>query len=245
MERNEAMTLHGKKVLIIGGTSGIGFATATASARAGATVVVASSSPERVARALEQLPESAAGHVVDASSEQAIAKLMEDVGEFDHLVFTAGEPLAPAEVSSIELGDARAFFETRYWGALAAAKHASRRIRPGGSIVLSSGGAGQRPAPGLAVAASVCGAVEALARALAVELAPLRVNAVAPGVVRTELWSPIPEDSREAFYKEAADAMLSDRVGEAEEVAQAHLYLMQNEFVTGTVLDVDGGAALV
>jgi NAD(P)-dependent dehydrogenase (short-subunit alcohol dehydrogenase family) len=160
-------------------------------------------------------------------------------------VFTAGEPLAPAALGTLQLDQARAFFETRFWGALATAKHASPRVRPGGSIVLSSGGAGARPAAGLSVPASVCGAVEALARALAVELAPVRVNAVAPGVVRTEMWNPIPEADRAAFYQQAAGAMLTRRVGEAHEIAQTHLYLMQNEFVTGTVISVDGGAALV
>jgi NAD(P)-dependent dehydrogenase (short-subunit alcohol dehydrogenase family) len=239
------MTLDGKKVVIIGGTSGIGFATAQAATRVGAAVVIASRSQERVDSALQRLPDGVESHLVDASSEQAIGNLFEHVGEFDHLVFTAGEPLAAAGLGTLDLDDARAFFETRYWGALAAAKHASRRIRPGGSIVLSSGGAAARPAPGLSITASVCGAVEALARALAVELSPLRVNAVAPGVVRTELWNPIPEDGREAFYQQAADAMLTDRVGEPEEIAQAHLYLMQNHFVTGTVMTIDGGATLV
>jgi NAD(P)-dependent dehydrogenase (short-subunit alcohol dehydrogenase family) len=238
------MTLDGKKVVIIGGTSGIGFATAQAAARAGAAAIVASSNQARVDSALQRLPDGTEGHVVDASNEQAIANMIEQVGEFDHLVFTAGEPLAPAELGTLELDDARTFFETRYWGALAAAKHASRRIRPGGSIILSSGGAGGRPAPGLSVPASVCGAVEALTRALAVELAPLRVNAVAPGVVRTHMWDPIPADGREAFYQEAAGAMLTDRVGEPQEIAQAHVYLMENDFVTGTVLSIDGGAAL-
>lgn len=239
------MTLEGTKVVIIGGTSGIGFATAAAAAQAGAVVVIASSSQARVDSALHQLPDRVEGHVVDASDEQALADLFENVGEFDHLVFTAGEPLAPAELGALDLSDARGFFEIRYWGGLAAAKHASRRIRPGGSIILSSGGAGARPAPGLSIPASVCGAVEALTRALAVELAPLRVSAVAPGVVRTEMWNPIPEDHRETFYQEAAGAMLTGRIGEPQEIAQAHLYLMQNDFVTGTVMTIDGGAALV
>jgi NAD(P)-dependent dehydrogenase (short-subunit alcohol dehydrogenase family) len=238
------MTLEAKKVVIVGGTSGIGLATAKAAARAGAAVVVASHNQERVDRALQQLPESAEGHVVDAASEQSIAELLEQVGEFDHLVFTAGEPLATAEIGTLELEQARAFFATRYWGALAASKHAARWLRPGGSIILSSGGAATRPAPALSVVASVCGAIEALTRALAVELAPLRVNAVSPGVVRTELWDPIPEAGRESFYRAAADAMLTKRVGAPEEIAQAYVYLMQNDFVTGTVLSVDGGATL-
>jgi NAD(P)-dependent dehydrogenase (short-subunit alcohol dehydrogenase family) len=95
------------------------------------------------------------------------------------------------------------------------------------------------------VAASICGAVEALTRALAVELAPIRVNAVSPGVVRSPLWSKLPDEERERLYEETGAAIPVGRVGEVTDVAQAYLYLMTQDFSTGTVLTVDGGSILV
>jgi NAD(P)-dependent dehydrogenase (short-subunit alcohol dehydrogenase family) len=240
-----AMSLDGQRVVIIGGTSGIGLASATAAAREGAAVVIVSSNHGRVRDAVEQLPGATEGQVVDVTSEHAVRELFDRLGAFDHLVYTAGEPLALEELQTLRLERARAFFEIRYFGALAAVKHASSTIRPGGSIVLSSGSAGARPQKGWTVAASITGATEALTRALAVELAPVRVNAVAPGVVRTALWDGIPQAEREAFYNTVGEAMLTGRVGEPDEIAQTHVYLMRDRFITGAVIPVDGGARLV
>jgi NAD(P)-dependent dehydrogenase (short-subunit alcohol dehydrogenase family) len=143
------------------------------------------------------------------------------------------------------LTKARKFFELRYWGALASVKYASPHIRPGGSIVLTSGLAGLRPHPGWALGASVCSAMEGLTRALAVELAPIRVNIVAPGVVVSPLWDDMTKEAREALYRQMAERLLVRHAGETEEVAQSYLYLMRQTFGTGTVLRVDGGGALV
>lgn len=240
-----AMSLDGQRVVIIGGTSGIGLASATAAACEGAAVVIVSSNHGRVRDAVDQLPDATEGQVVDVRSEHAVRELFDRLGAFDHLVYTAGEPLALEELQTLSLERAREFFEIRYFGALAAVKHASSTIRPGGSIVLSSGSAGARPQKGWTIAASITGATEALTRALAVELAPVRVNAVAPGVVRTELWEGIPQAEREAFYNTVGEAMLTGRVGEPDEIAQTHLYLMRDRFITGAVIPVDGGARLV
>src|SRR5260370_18511573 len=194
------MRLNHKRVVILGGTSGIGFATAEAAARDGAEVVVAPSRKARLDGALAALPEGASGHVVDLAHEEGIRSLFGTVGPLDHLVFTAGESLALGELAATSLEDARRFFEVRYWGAVAAVKYAAPQIRPGGSIVLSSGMAGHRPRKGWTIAASVCGAMEALTRPLAVELAPLRVNLVRPGLVKTALWDGIPQADPQAMY---------------------------------------------
>ena len=211
----------------------------------GAAVVIASSNAERISQAVRSLDDSAEGRVVDVRNEAAVSALFDELGSFDHLVYTAGEPLTLTDLPSLALEQAREFFEIRYWGALSAAKYASSRIRPGGSIVLSSGSAGARPEKGWAVAASITGAIEALTRALAVELAPVRVNAVAPGVVRTEMWDGLPHTEREALYNSVGAALLTGRVGEPEDIAQAQLFLMRDAFVTGAVVPIDGGARLV
>jgi NAD(P)-dependent dehydrogenase (short-subunit alcohol dehydrogenase family) len=133
----------------------------------------------------------------------------------------------------------------RYWAALAAVKYASPHIRKHGSIVLTTGVAGRRPHKGWTVAASICGTIEALTRALAVELAPIRVNAVCPGVVRTNLWKNMQEQDREAMYENVGKQLLVGRVGEACEIARAYLFLMQEGYSTGQTVVVDGGALLM
>lgn len=239
------MGLSGKRVVILGGTSGIGLATAKAAEREGATIVIASSRKERLDRALAALRSGAEGEVVDAADEAQVRALFERVGAFDHLVFTAGETLQLEPLAAMQIERARGFVNVRFWGAFMAAKYGSPHIRPGGSITLTNGIAGLRPRKGWTVAASICGAMEALTRALAVELAPIRVNAVCPGTVRTELWSGMTESARETMYRDAAQRLPVGRVGEADDLAETYLYLMREGFSTGQVLVVDGGAVLV
>jgi NAD(P)-dependent dehydrogenase (short-subunit alcohol dehydrogenase family) len=239
------MTLKDKRVVILGGTSGIGLATAQAAAQEGATLVVASSQQRSVDKALATLPGSTEGRTLDLLNEDAVRSLFDRIGAFDHLVFTAGESLQLGEVAATSLASARQAFNLRFWGAFAAAKYASGLIRPGGSIVLTTGIASLRPRKGWAVAASICGAMDALTRALAVELAPVRVNAVSPGVVRTALWSNMSEADRDAMYRDIGAALPVGRVGEARDIAQAYLYLMREGFSTGQVVVVDGGTVLV
>src|SRR5262249_31527501 len=164
---------------------------------------------------------------------------------FDHLVYTAGDSLHLHGLASTDLKQARRAFELRYWAALAAVKYGSPNIRKGGSIVLTTGIAGQRPRKGWVVAASGCGAIAALTRALAVELAPIRVNAVSPGVVRTNLWQSMSAAEREHLYESVGNSLPGGRVGEAHDIAQAYLFLMQEGFSTGQTVVVDGGTVLV
>ena len=244
-QAEQNMTLSGKRIVLLGGTSGIGFATAKMAANEGAAIVVASSRRESIDRAVARLPEGTEGHVLDLTSEEQVRDFFNRLGAFDHLVFTAGETLLLRELSATSVEQARHFLDLRFWGAFMAAKYGSINIEPGGSIVLSSGIAGLRPHKGWTVAASICGAVEALTRALAVELAPIRVNAVSPGVVRTELWDNMLEEVREAMYQVTGQVLPVGRVGEAHDLAQAFLYLMHEGFSTGQVIVVDGGTVLV
>ena len=237
--------LRNKRVVILGGSSGIGLAVAEQAASQGAKLVIASSNVERVQKAIESLGGNAQGHTLDLSDEQAVETLFTKLGAFDHLVFTAGDSLHLQNLADTDLKQARRAFELRYWAALAAVKYASKSIRKGGSIVLTTGVAGQRPHKGWVVAASVCGTIEALTRALALELAPIRVNAVSPGVVRTNLWQNMNAAERERLYESVGKNLPVGRVGEAHDIAQAYLFLMQEEFSTGQTLVVDGGTVLV
>src|SRR3981081_4546305 len=237
--------LQDKRVVVLGGSSGIGLAVAQQAGSQGAKVVIVSSNAERVQKAVECISGEAQGQAVNVSDEGAVATFFAKLGSFDHLVFTAGDTLQLNELVATDLTKARRAFELRFWAALAAVKYASPHIRKDGSIVLTTGVAGRRPHKGWTVAASVCGTIEALTRALAVELAPIRVNAVCPGVVRTNLWQSLNADAREHLYESVGKSLLVGRVGEACEIARAYLFLIQGGYGTGQIVVLDGGAELV
>jgi NAD(P)-dependent dehydrogenase (short-subunit alcohol dehydrogenase family) len=238
------MDLHEQRVVVLGGTSGIGFATAKAAACLGAEVTVVSRRPASVDRAVADLPPGTSGRAADLTDPDQVRDLLSDLGSIDHLVFTAGEPLALMSMDTLDLEKAREFFALRYFGALSAVRAAIPHLRPGGSITLTTGIAAHRPGPGWAVAASICGAVESLTRALAVELAPIRVNAVSPGVVRSPLWASMTQASRDQLYRDTAASIPAGRVGEVADIAQAYLFCLTESFATGSILTVDGGAVL-
>jgi NAD(P)-dependent dehydrogenase (short-subunit alcohol dehydrogenase family) len=239
------MALNGKHVVILGGSSGIGLAVAQAAAKQGATVAVASSRRERIDEALAALPKGATGHVLDVADEQEVKALFAGLGAFDHLVFTAGDALSLGPIADSDIPAARSAFGVRFWGAYMAAKYGAANIRPDGSIIFTSGLAGMRPRSGWSLASSICAAMEGLTRALAVELAPIRVNVVAPGMVKTPLWANMQETDREGLFRQTAARLPVGHVGEADEIAQAYVYLMRQTYGTGQVLTIDGGAALV
>ena len=234
-----------KRVIIVGGSSGIGLAVAEQVALQGAEVVIVSSDAERAQEAIRSIGGEARGQAVDVSDEKAVESFFTSLGAFDHLVFTAGDSLQLHQLADTDLKQARRAFELRYWSALATVKYGSPQIRKGGSIVLTTGVAGRRPHSGWVIAASVCGTIEALTRALAIELAPIRVNAVCPGVVRTNLWQNMSSAEREQLFESVGKRLPVGRVGEARDIAQAYLFLMKEGFSTGQTVVVDGGTVLV
>ena len=237
--------LQNQRVVLLGGTSGIGFATARAALAAGASVVVASSNSRRIDHAVDSLGDRAEGHAIDLGDEAAVRGLFERLGDFDHLVYSAGDSLQIGLLADTGFDAMRKAFDIRLFGAIAAAKHATPHLRPGGSVVLTGGIASLRPQKGWTAVASICGAMEGFMRALAVELAPIRVNLVSPGLVKTPLWAGMPEPQREALYAASGASLPVGRVGEADDIAQAYLYLMSNRYSTGQTVVVDGGGVLV
>ncbi|MBO9614931.1 MAG: SDR family oxidoreductase [Dyadobacter sp.] len=242
---NSECSLNGKKVVILGGSSGLGLATSKAAAAEGAHVIIVSSNAARVQNAVAELPGTGFGMQADLSDETSIKHLFEEIGMLDHLVFTAGESLLLSKIAETEVSTAREFFNLRYWGAFMAVKYAAPRVNAGGSIVLTGGIVSARPNAGWSIGASICAAMDGFTRAMAVELAPIRVNLVSPGIIRTNLWSSMAETERDAFYEQVAGTLPVRRVGEAEQIAQTYIYLMRQPFVTGQILVTDGGAVLV
>jgi NAD(P)-dependent dehydrogenase (short-subunit alcohol dehydrogenase family) len=237
--------LAGKQVVILGGSSGLGLATAKSAANAGASVMIVSGNQKNIDNALKELPAGSKGSAIDLRKEENIKAFFEQHGEFDHLVYTAGENLRLIHINEMDINNAKEFFTLRFWSVLAAIKYGAVKIRKGGSIGLTSGIASQRPGAGWSLGASICGAMEAFGRAMAVELAPIRVNVVMPGVIKTNLWNSMSEADRNNLYNGVGNSLLVKRVGEAGEIAQTFIFLMQQQFATGQTFIIDGGTVLV
>ncbi len=236
------------RVVVIGGGSGMGLEVAKKVLAAGGEVVIAGRSEDRLRAARTSLgAERVEVASVDIGERSQVAALFARVDRFDHLVITAADlPYGPAmELTESDLMRA---VRSKFLGPVFAAQESAARIRPGGSITFTSGIAARRPMRGGSAAAAINSGLEGLVRALAIELAPLRVNAVSPGWTDTPIWDRMAgmttEKKREAFATMATRLPLG-RVGRAEDVAEAIVFLMKSEFSTGTILDVDGGHRLV
>lgn len=244
--------MQGSRVVVVGGSSGIGLGVAEAALAAGAAeVIVAGRSAERLAAARSALGAHGAGLVrtepLDVTDEARIRTFFEALGPFDHLAVTAAETRYQA-LTAFDEGAARTVIESKLLGPVLLAKHAAARIRPGGSITLTAGVASERPLPKGALVAAVNGGLMALGRALALELAPIRVNVVSPGWVDTPVWDRLVGTAvggKEAAFAGMAARLPVGRIGTPADVAEAFLFLMQNGFTTGTTVHVDGGHRLV
>lgn len=236
------------RVVVIGGGSGMGLEVAKRVLAAGADVVIAGRSLERLHVARTSLGgDRVEVATVDIGQRSQVVELFASLPRFDHLVVTAADlPYGP--VMELTESDLMRAIRTKFLGPVFAAQASADRIKPGGSITFTSGIAARRPMRGGSAAAAINSGLEGLVRALAVELAPLRVNAVSPGWTDTAIWDRMAgmtlERKKEAFATMAA-RLPTGRIGRAEDIAEAMVFLMNSEFSTGTVLDVDGGHRLV
>ncbi|PPQ90792.1 hypothetical protein CVT25_012621 [Psilocybe cyanescens] len=231
-------SLQNKTVVVVGGSSGIGFAVALAALQSLASaVIIASSNQARVSEAVERLkshklPGEVRGEVLDAKDSEAVKVFADGLGTVDHIVWTSGDvpggstgqPAFPfSNVESVEQG--QAVFSVRFWGPFILAKHA--KFHPGGSMTLTAGLAGLRPRPGSPLASSVTTALDGLTRGLAVDLAPVRVNLINPGIIDTEILDKLMGDKKETVVKVFIDKTILKRSGEPSEIAEAYLFLMK------------------
>jgi NAD(P)-dependent dehydrogenase (short-subunit alcohol dehydrogenase family) len=240
------MALDGQHVVVVGGSSGIGFAVANAVLAEGGRVTIVGRSPARLARAREELGQDERVRTVpaDISEEADVVRMFEAAAEFDHLVTTAVDA-AYRPVAEMQMDAAQRVIRSKLVGALLLAKHAKGGINPSGSLIFTSGIAAYRPSPGGAVVAAVNGALAALGRALAIELAPVRVNVISPGWVDTPVWEVVAGSRKEAVLASMAERLPVGRVGQPADLAPAYTFLMRSEYTTGSVLHVDGGQRLV
>lgn len=233
--------LLGAQVLVIGGGSGIGFASARAAHDAGARVTIAGRTEAKLARAAAAIGDVTT-HVVDLTEQTSIEALFSATGAVDHLVLP-GSDARFGGMRDLTIEQAQASMLSKFWGPYRAVRAAS--IAEGGSIVLFSGAASRRPSAGSASLTAINAAVEALGKALALELAPVRVNAVSPGLISDTGWSKsMPEAARRAMFEGAAARSPLKRVGTPDDVASVVLLLLTNPNITGAVIDVDAGTLI-
>lgn len=242
------MNLQDAKVLVVGGSSGMGLATARRCLEAGAAVTIAGRSAERLeaARMPLQAPSALQVVEVDIGDEAQVVSLFARTGALDHIVSTAGDIRGAYQLlPELELADAQRVVQSKFFGPLLLAKHGAPKLAASGSLTFTSGVAAYRPAPRGSVVAAINAALEGLVRALAVELAPLRVNAVSPGWVDTPIWASVAGDAKDATLQAMAERLPVGRIGAPADIADAIAFLIGNPFTTGTVLHVEGGHRLV
>jgi NAD(P)-dependent dehydrogenase (short-subunit alcohol dehydrogenase family) len=234
------VSLTGKRLVVVGGTSGMGLATARLAAQLGADVVAAGRRPPEGRSAVDGVRQAQ----VDVTDEASVRALFDDVGELDHLLVTSS-PGSPGPFLEQDLAAARTFLDGKLLGSWSCARYAAPRIRPGGSITFVTGAAVVRPPRHAAMVTAAFAAVEALSRALALELGPLRVNTIRPGYTDSEMWSSLSAADRDELRRRVADAMPVGRMGTPEDIAHAAIFLMTSRQTTGAVLEVSGGETLV
>ena len=226
------------KYIIVGGTSGIGLATAKMAVEAGHSVLAAGRDPGKFPAAQSI---GATTAQLDASDIAATQHFFSAEGGFDHLVLCASGSAGAGQFRDLALEDLRKGFDGKFWPQVTCAKAALPTLRVGGSITFISAISSRALKPGTAGLAAINAALEALVPILASELRPTRVNAVAPGVVDTPWWSRVPEAVRKELFEQLASDVAVGRVGKPEDLASTIIFLTTNTFITGTILDCDGG----
>ena len=238
-------SLDDQKVIVIGASSGIGLAIARSVVAVGGQVVLASRSTGELETLAHEMGARATAVTTDITDELSLKSLFANTGHFDHLVITARSSPATAPFAEMDTVIVSDLVATKFMGAFHATRQALPLLRPDGSITFLSGVAAWKPAVGYSVLGAMNGALPAFARGLALEIAPIRVNVISPGIIDTPYWNKLSVEQRHEFFAETARQLPVRRVGQPQDVAQAAIYLMCSSFTTGTTLHVDGGGQLV
>jgi NAD(P)-dependent dehydrogenase (short-subunit alcohol dehydrogenase family) len=231
------MQLTGKKVVVVGGSSGIGLSTAEIAKREGADVIIASRNAARLDAVADKL--NAIAIPTDVTDDKSVGNLFRSAGPVDHVVVTAAQ-LRTGPFKTVSMDDVRSTVESKFWGAWRVARAAE--FCAGGSLTLVSGFLSVRPRPNAAIVSAANAALESLSRALALELAPVRVNCISPGIIDTPIRAAMPEEARKEMLSKAAASLPVGRVGVGEDVARQIVACMTNGFMTASTIYLDGGA---
>lgn len=234
-------SLHNQRVLVIGGSSGLGLAIAVATADAGAAVTIASRNREKLTAVATKLSGAVDTAVLDTGDNGLLEGFFEKQMGWDHVVVSAAQTKV-GSIRSLSITDARAAMESKFWGAYRVARVA--RINDGGSLTLVSGFLSERPSATAVLQGAINAALEALARGLALELAPVRVNAVSPGMIETPISDDLPREKRREMFESTAARLPVRKIGQPDDIAKAVLFLMTTTYATGTTVRVDGGGVI-
>ncbi len=235
-------SLNNKEVLVIGGSSGIGYAIAAAALEQGAKVTIASRSEAKLAQAKADLQGRVEARPLDITSTEAVDAFLDASPMFDHIV-VSGAAFKIGPVRDLAMEDAYAAMNVKFWGAYRVARKA--KLAPGGSFVFVSGFLSRRPKPNMVLIGAINAALETLAQGLALEMAPLRFNVLSPGIIDTPTRAAMPAEARRALLENTAKALPVKRVGVAQDCAGQVLLMLQNSFMTGSVVYIDGGGLLI
>lgn len=233
-----------QRVVVMGGSSGIGEATAAVFAAAGAEVVITGRDRGKLDAAVARIGGDTTGHAVDATEQAGVDAFFAGLGTIDHLVISVSGSAGSGPFAELGLDHLAAGFDGKFWPQVRILKAALPHLDSRGSVTLVTAASARSAFPGTAGLAAINGALNAMVAPLAVELAPLRVNAVAPGVIDTPWWDRVPEAQRTALFDGLVATTPVGRVGRPEDVAAAIHLLAVNGFTTGVVLDVNGGTGL-
>lgn len=235
------ITFQNQRVLIVGGSSGIGLAAAQAFAAHGAHVTIASRSRDKLAAAAARIGPATSTQILDTTDNEQVERFLAQGDAWDHVVISAAQT-ATGPARQLPLEDAQAAMDSKFWGAYRVARVVN--IRAGGSLTLVTGFRATRPNKASVTQGAINAALEGLARGLALEMSPVRVNSVSPGLIDTPLWDRLPADARQSMYDGAAARLPAQRVGKPEDVANAILYVAGTAFATGSTVVVDGGGII-
>ena len=235
-------TLSGKNVLVIGGSSGIGYATAAGALAEGANVTIASRSEEKLRAAQASLQGKVEARAIDVADSASVEAFFNAAPIYDHIV-VSGAAFKFGTVRDQNIDDAFAAMNVKFWGAYRVARKA--RVAADGSFVFVSGFLSRRPKPNMVLVGAINAALETLAQGLALEMAPIRFNVVSPGIIDTPTRAAMPAEARKAMLENVAKSLPVKRVGLAEDCADQILLMLRNTFMTGSVVYIDGGGLLV
>ena len=238
------MEIQGKRIVIIGASQGIGFETSKLLAQKGAIVIMVSKTKEKIENAARVIGYGTIAKTLDFTDELAVKSFFIDIGNVDHLVCVAASNSVWGKFNEIETSALHNAFKSKFFGYYYSAKHALPVLSKNGSIVFVIGGSARKAIPGTAGLAAVNGAILAMGRTMAAELGPIRVNMVSPGIIDTPYYDWMKNEQKQMLFKQMAERLPLGRIGKPDEIAHSIIMLLENEFVTGAVLDIDGGGAL-